>query len=63
MTAPKPPSQLTRAAAQTAVRDQFADMLAEGARPEDAATAMGFVPQYGRVLLAKIRKGLGRQAC
>lgn len=51
-----------RAMAQARVRDQFAEMLADGARAEDAAVQMGFVPSYGRVLLAKIRKGLGAQA-
>lgn len=51
-----------RAKAQAAVRRQFAELLAEGARAEDAAVRMGFVPQYGRNLLAKLRKDLGAQA-
>lgn len=62
MTAPKPAHLLTRAKAAAANLDAFAELLAEGVRAEDASTQMGFVPQYGRVMLAKLRKGLGAQA-
>lgn len=42
--------------------DDFAELLAEGATPAQAAVAMGYVPDYGRVLLQRIRNKLGWQA-
>lgn len=52
----------TRAMAQSEIRSRFAELLAEGVRPTDAAEQMGFVKSYGRVLLGKIRRDLGWQA-
>lgn len=42
--------------------DDFAELLAEGATPGQAAVALGHMPDYGRVLLARIVKRLGPQA-
>jgi hypothetical protein len=42
--------------------NEFAELIAEGATPGQAAVAMGYMPDYGRVLLGRIRKQLGAQA-
>jgi hypothetical protein len=42
--------------------DDFAELLAEGASPAEAAVKLGHMPHYGRVLLARICKRLGPQA-
>lgn len=43
--------------------DAFADLLAAGMEPGPAAVQLGYTAHYGRVLLGKLRKGLGWQAC
>jgi hypothetical protein len=42
--------------------EQFAELLAEGVAPQDAAEQMGLRRGYGQNLLCKIRKRLGPQA-
>lgn len=42
--------------------DDFAELLAEGATPAQAAVELGYLPSYGRVLLARICARLGEQA-
>jgi hypothetical protein len=42
--------------------DAFAELLAEGHEPGAAAVILGHLPDYGRVLLQRIRKRLGPQA-
>lgn len=56
--APRPKRKMSRAEREAV----FAELLAEGATPNDAAVSMGFVASYGRVMLASIRKQLGWQA-
>lgn len=53
-----------RAAARTMRErlDIFADLLADGLSPKKASIDMGFSGSYGRIMLAKIRAGLGWQA-
>jgi len=43
--------------------DAFADHLADGKTPAQAAILLGNTPAYGKVLLGKLRKRLGWQAC
>lgn len=40
----------------------FAELLAEGYEPEPAALMLGWVPEFGRTMLGRICKKLGRQA-
>lgn len=42
--------------------EAFADLIAEGEKPETASISLGFSASYGRVLLGKLRKKLGWQA-
>lgn len=41
---------------------RFADLIAEGIHPEDAAVRMGLCRSYGRLMLTSIRRQLGWQA-
>lgn len=41
----------------------FADHLADGLSPTDAALRMGHRPSAGPIMLQKIRVRLGQQAC
>jgi hypothetical protein len=43
--------------------NEFAEMLAEGVAPADAAVELGHTPPYGRVLLQRLIKGLGKEQC
>jgi hypothetical protein len=40
----------------------FNDLLADGYEPESAALMLGWVPEFGRTMLARICKRLGAQA-
>lgn len=54
-----------RAAKLRSDRDKmlaFADLLAEGYEPEAAALMLGWVPEFGRTMLKRICKRLGKQA-
>lgn len=42
--------------------DAFADLLADGYEPSAAALIMGWVPEFGETMLARICKRLGTQA-
>lgn len=44
------------------VLNQFAELLAEGMSPADAAERMGKRREYGNTLLQRIRQQLGPQA-
>jgi hypothetical protein len=58
-------NQRKKAAKLRSDRDKmlaFADLLAEGYEPEAAALMMGWVPEFGRTMLARICKKLGPQA-
>ena len=41
----------------------FADLLADGIEPGEAARRLGFRESWGRSVLTQIRRGLGPQAC
>lgn len=43
--------------------DAFAELLSAGIVPSDAAVTLGNSPDYGRVLLQRIIKGLGVEQC
>ena len=43
--------------------DDFAEMLAEGSAPHEAAEALGHQASYGRTLFQRIVKGLGKEQC
>lgn len=43
--------------------DAFADLLADGVAPGEAAVKLGHLPAYGRVLLQRIIKRLGAEQC
>jgi hypothetical protein len=58
-------NQRKRAAKLRSDRDKmnaFADLLADGYEPESAALMLGWVPEFGRTMLARICKRLGAQA-
>jgi hypothetical protein len=40
----------------------FADLLADGYEPEASAIMLGWVPEFGATMLARICKRLGAQA-
>jgi hypothetical protein len=40
----------------------FADLLADGYDPEPAALMLGWVPEFGNTMLARICKKMGPQA-
>lgn len=42
--------------------DQFAEHLANGLTPREAAKRMGHLPAYGNAMMQVIRKKLGAQA-
>lgn len=43
--------------------DAFAEMLANEIKPSEAAVRLGHTPPYGRVLLQRIIKRLGKEQC
>lgn len=43
--------------------DRFAELLSAELTPAEAATRLGHSPDYGRVLLQRIVKGLGKEQC
>lgn len=47
---------------KTPVLDAFADLIAEGVSPPDAAEQMGLCRQRGKLMLKRLRKRLGLQA-
>jgi hypothetical protein len=58
-------NQRKKAARLRSDRDKmlaFADLLADGYEPEAAAIMLGWVPEFGPTMLARICKKLGRQA-
>lgn len=42
--------------------DEFAELLAEGRTPAQAAREMGFLPSYGNAMLQRLRAKMGPQA-
>ena len=43
--------------------DEFAELLSEGVSPTNAALQLGHTAPYGRVLLQRIIKRLGKEQC
>lgn len=43
--------------------DAFAELLSVEIGPAEAAVILGNTPDYGRVLLQRIIKGLGKEQC
>jgi len=62
-TAGRDKARATLNARTAALTDEFAERLANGAHPHDAAQSMGLGKSWGDAALRRVRQRLGAQAC